>query len=319
MNCGKLLVWQYSLGAFGIACAVFFPLSLCAQERRAVPVETSREAGQGFERAQLDSLELKGFFSREPVTLTGYFGKPREAGSPFPAVVFMHPCDGLVNKNSGELNRKYVTLANRLRNAGIAVLMVDSFNPRGVKDICTTRPKARTITESNRVQDAYGALKYLRERRDVISDKIALVGWGASGTLEAIDRSNNQLSKVGNRGFTAAVAFYPHCASFRPYAPTLVLAGEKDTWNPPNACLALAGEQDKEAAFLQVKIYPDAYHSFDAPAMPLTRRTDVPGVGPVTVGTNPEARADAYIRVQVFLRRHLGIGGTPRTPSETTK
>jgi dienelactone hydrolase len=318
MNTKK--TWHRLLVMFAIACAGFIALALFAEENRASAAEKAAlPPEQAFEKLEFNSLELRGFLSRQPVKLTGYFIKPGDTRGSVPAVVFMHACDGLVNTRTGRVRPRYATLANRLRNAGMAVLMVDSFNPRGFEEICTTPPKARTIDEPTRPQDAYGALKYLRGRSDVTPDKIAVVGWGAAGILQAIDKNSAQLSAVDNRGFSAAVAFYPNCTSFSPYAPTLVLVGEKDTYNPPHACLAAAEKRAKEAASLEVKVYPDAYHSFDAPDMPLTQRTDFPGKGPVTVGTNPDARADAHRRVQAFLTKHLGISGVSATASESAK
>lgn len=320
MNTSKSLFRALFLAVLSMACSGLFPTSLSAQENRASPeARTLPGAQQAFTKVEFESLELKGFFSREPVKLTGYLLKPVRQETSFPVVVFMHPCDGLLDKNAYRLNPKYATLAFLLRGAGVAVFMVDSFNPRGVSEICTTNPKVRTITESTRIQDAYGALKYLRSRSDVVPDRVSIVGWGASGTLETMDHSNAYLSQVGNRGFSAAVAFYPHCTTFKPYAPTLVLVGEKDTWNPPRVCLEVAENQIKESALLEVKIYPDAYHAFDAPGLPLTRRTDVPHVGPVTVGTNLEAKADAHARVQAFMKIHLGIGDRSSTANETGK
>lgn len=310
---------QYLLVMLAIACAGFMALALFTEENRALAAEKGAlPQEQAFEKLEFNSLELRGFLSRQPVKLTGYFIKPGDTRRSFPAVVLMHACDGLVNTGTGRVRPRYATLANRLRNAGMAVLMVDSFNPRGFEEICTTPPKARTIDEPTRHLDAYGALKYLRGRSDVTPGKIAVLGWGASGILQAIDKNSAQLSESNNRGFSAAVAFYPHCMSFSPYAPSLVLVGEKDTYNPPHACLAVAEKGSKEAASLEVKVYPDAYHSFDAPAMPLTQRTDFPGKGPVTVGTNPEARADAHRRVEAFLTKHLGISGAAPTASEAT-
>jgi dienelactone hydrolase len=317
MNAKK--TWPYLLAMLVIACVGLVALALLAEENRALAAEKALPPEQAFEKLEFNSLDVRGFLSRQPVRLTGYFINPGDTGRSFPVVVFMHACDGLVNTRTGRVRPRYATLANRLRNTGMAVLLVDSFNPRGFEEICTTPPKARGIDEPTRPLDAYGALKYLRERRDINPDKIAVVGWGAAGILQAIDKNSAQLLEVNNRGFSAAVAFYPVCTSFSPYAATLVLVGEKDTYNPPHACLGVAAKGSKEAASLEVKVYPDAYHSFDAPAMPLTQRTDFPGKGPVTIGTNPEARADAHRRVEAFLTKHLGISGALPTVPESAK
>ena len=58
---------------------------------------------------------------------------------------------------------------------------------------------------------------------------------------------------------------------------------------------------------VELKTYANAVHAFDAPNLP---RTELPayrtGNGPVPViGTDPQARADAFSRVLEFLKLHL--------------
>ena len=46
-----------------------------------------------------------------------------------------------------------------LATNGYVALMLDSFSTRGVQQLCTTRFAARSIKESDRVDDAYAALR----------------------------------------------------------------------------------------------------------------------------------------------------------------
>ena len=60
---------------------------------------------------------------------------------------------------------------------------------------------------------------------------------------------------------------------------------------------------------MKITVYPDTYHGFDAPPTQKRLRLDVPnGVHPgqgVTVAPNPDARADAYLRLKAYLRTEL--------------
>lgn len=64
--------------------------------------------------------------SGDPLTLTGRLFKPQGNG-PFPGVVLMHGCAGIVPVN---------TRPQRLASWGSVAFQVDSFGPRGEKNIC---------------------------------------------------------------------------------------------------------------------------------------------------------------------------------------
>jgi dienelactone hydrolase len=70
--------------------------------------------------------------------------------------------------------------------------------------------------------------------------------------------------------FAAAVAFYPGCDP--PTAPletdTLILIGEADDWTPAQRCERWVDLVQRTGHIVQLKSYPGALHSFDAPAMP---------------------------------------------------
>ncbi len=93
----------------------------------------------------------------DPAKLTGLLSKPRGAG-PFPAVVLLHQCMG-IGDVVGPLWEK------RLLAWGYVVLRVDSFAPRGLKNVCAYETKGGydgDVFESDtRVEDANGGKKYL--------------------------------------------------------------------------------------------------------------------------------------------------------------
>jgi len=250
--------------------------------------------------------------SSSPTSLKGFLFKPAGDG-PHPAVIMMHGCGGAY-ASSGKLGARHRMWGDYLATHGYVALMLDSFSPRGIKELCTTKFAERTLKESDRVGDAYAALAYLRERSDVDTKRIALLGWshGAGVTLDAITHKPG-----GVDGLSAAVAFYPGCTSrnkvadrFHPYAPLLVLIGEADDWTPAEPCKQLTASVAARGEAMQIVTYPDTYHDFDNPGVKSKHvRMEVPnGVHPglgVTIAPNPLAREDAKKRVLAFLAKTL--------------
>ncbi|MGC8068850.1 dienelactone hydrolase family protein, partial [Salmonella enterica] len=78
---------------------------------------------------------------------------------------------------------------------------------------------------------------------------------------------------------------------FKPAAPLLILMGENDDWTPPQACEAIEEKMKGSDTEIALRLYPDTYHDFDAPGLPVHVRMDVAGVGKrgegVTSGGNP--------------------------------
>lgn len=288
---------------------------------------TSRLAGAGMalfclaasaaepERVAFDSFdEVDG----AAVAIEGYLykaaGLPDQAAAP--AVVLFHGCGGLLTQ-SGKLLKRYRELAELVSGMGYTVLMPDSFNPRGEREICTTRPGEREIRARHRWLDAYGALRYLNARADVVPGKIAALGFSHGGTvaLQAVDDTLSVRRRT-DLGFAAAAAFYPGCKAvlnqkraFTAYAPLLMMVGALDDWTPPQPCQELAERSRAGGQPVDIVTYADAYHGFDR-STPVMLRTDVThgvnGKAGVHVGGNDAAREDAQRRLAEFFALHLG-------------
>src|ERR1700704_732887 len=90
-------------------------------------------AGHGAMAAGPEPVE----FRDGDLTLKGLLYRPDGAG-PFPAVVGMHNCGGLVN-TSGTVATRYRDWAQQLVKAGFVVLFPDSFGSRGLGNQCANR------------------------------------------------------------------------------------------------------------------------------------------------------------------------------------
>ena len=249
-----------------------------------------------------------------PTVLNGLLYKPPGEG-PFPAIVLMHGCGGLFRTN-GRLTSRHDDWAQRFHGLGYVVLHVDSFTPRGLREICTV--KERTIEPSReRARDAYGALLYLQSLPDVQADRIGLMGWsnGGSTTLwTVLARITARPKSLPHGDFRVAVAFYPGCRTPLEYKsgwmtriPLLILIGERDDWTKAPPCQELVSRAKARGEPVEIVVYPNAFHDFDAPDSPVRVRTGIATTesGTATIGTNPEAREDSIKRAPAFFAKHL--------------
>lgn len=245
------------------------------------------------------AIEQISFPSRDGKPITGWFARPDGAG-PFPAVVALHGCAGLWTR-SGTLNPRERDWIARLNDAGYAVLLPDSFRSRGLTSLCNAR--TRSLTPAGRTRDALGARDWLAEQPFIRPDRIALIGWSNGGST--VLRTVGDKASAGKAGFATAIAFYPGCRlmlkrGWRANVPTTILHGLADDWTPAEPCRELA--QEGGARFVG---YAGAYHDFDHPSLPLRERDAAYSQRPdgkVTIGTQPEARAQAITAVMAILK-----------------
>ena len=235
-----------------------------------------------------------------------------------PSLVFLHGCSGLTG--GGDLDRRQATWAGELTRRGYAVLMVDSFAPRGIGNTCSLRandPGQWMNLMQKRERDAYGALQFLFAQPFVRPDRIGMIGWSQGGGVVLLSTRSGEparLNAPGSASFRAAVAFYPVLCSDGEQAPgwsseipLLLLQGASDTWTLAAPCQRLVESAVARGAKIDLQLYPGAYHAFDAPNTPLQLLPvqSPPGTLPY-IGTDPAARRDVFERVPAFLARYLG-------------
>jgi len=235
-----------------------------------------------------------------PVELSALVYRPPGDG-PFPAIVMLHGCSGIIRTELG--------WAVELQKMGYVSLVVDSFRPRGHREICTDFTR---VTRQERVLDAYGALRWLQAQPFVDPRRIGVAGWsnGAYTVLQVLDARREHPAQ----GFRAAVAIYPECRFDKDtpfYAPLLILIGGRDDWTLASHCRDLVDRRPPSGAPVSLHVYPDALHGFDNPSQGLLHVPDVVngnkpgGCCGATVGYDAGARADAVERVERFLAEHL--------------
>jgi dienelactone hydrolase len=223
----------------------------------------------------------------------GTLAKPKGDG-PFPAVVLLHGCSGILPSHSDWVAG--------LGAEGYVTLLVDSHRPRGITSTCTGANAA-----GDRVWDALGALRYLRSLPFVAGDRVGVMGWSEGGIV-ALRASSDLLANyaIKARGFRAAVAFYPGCSSnlsSDTTAAVLLLLGEKDDWTSPIPCVQIAKELQQERPAsrpIEYVVYPNATHAFDEASL----RGGVNFLG-YQMRYDPAATSDSMQRIKVFLKRHL--------------
>jgi len=206
--------------------------------------------------------------------------------------------------------------AGELTRRGYVVLMVDSFAPRGRREMCAPRTSDPALYFRNRPRDAYGALLFLQAQPSVRPDRIGIMGWSQRGgaLLFAIGtQSFSRPAQLPQGDFRAAVAFYPSSCdeqrqrpSWSTAIPLMVLIGSEDVAHPVVPCKALLDGAVTRGAEVEMQIYPGAYHHFDWPNLP-RHELPFPTAGGVVwfEGTDTVARQDAFSRVPSFLARFL--------------
>lgn len=230
------------------------------------------------------------------VILTGRLHRP-SGGGKAPAVVLMHGCGGWQPPVLAALE----SYAKFLSSQGIVVLNLDSFGPRrnAGGTVCNSY-RSLAAARDYRTRDAFAALRFLQGQSFVDPENVFLIGQSNGGSVAMIvaKASTNRRHAKDRSGFRGAIALYPWCGaagSSRPTlsSPLLILGGERDDWVPPEGCERLR----PKGARVEVKVYPNAAHSFDL-RIPLQRY-----LGKL-VGFDQTAATQARREMLAFIRKH---------------
>src|ERR1043166_3340030 len=107
-------------------------------------------------------------------------GQPAEfylpSGSgPFPAVIVLHGCNG-VSPHTREW-------AHRLANWGYAAFVIDSFQPRGISNVCN---RGTVIPAALRARDVLAGVAYLRTLPRIEPNRLGAIGFSHGGGRVAV-------------------------------------------------------------------------------------------------------------------------------------
>jgi dienelactone hydrolase len=246
-----------------------------------------------------------------PLTVPALELRPPGAG-PFPAVVLLHGCHGVSDSTRG--------WARWLRDRGYLALVVDSWAARGMREGCS--PASPDLPNTERFDDAVGALRYLHTVAAVDRARVGVIGWSNGGVYAislvngpSLERARRRGVEVPAPGFRAAVGVYPGgCYSLvheTVVRPLLVLIGDADDWTIPGPCVEMVEAMRARGADASLVLYPGAVHYFDVEGQARVELPDVenrnrPGhCCGATVGYDAAAAADARRRVERFFGYHL--------------
>ena len=273
-----------------------------AQEQVRFPPAASPPTALQKRMAAMRGEDAKG---TPGLMLQGHLRRPRRGNGgdgPFAALVLLYSCQGITGTVED--------WADQLAAWGYLTLLVDSYGPRRHAPNCNSYEAIESVDQTF---DAIGALKYLRQRKDVDSGQIGLIGWsiGGSKVLSALNQIGVQ--NLYPDKFAYGIAFYPNCltASGPFIGPLLMLIGGQDDWTTAARCVSLRDANAGSVHPMDLQIFPDSFHFFDDPDMgPVRYRAEAenreknPTRG-VTWGYNPAARNAAQDTIRQFLERRL--------------
>lgn len=180
---------------------------------------------------------------------------------PFPAVV--------INHTKG-ISQHLLDHARELLAAGFAILVVDTFGPRGIKP-------GGDLFPAEFAKDAYDALAHLQAQSYINRNRIFQTGYSYGGLASALLASPQGAAAFRASGrFRATVANYGSCAikestsahklemlSADSDRPILMLMAELDIETPPKHCFPLLEEMKAAGKDVSWHIYPATTHAWD--------------------------------------------------------
>ena len=240
--------------------------------------------------------------------------KPEGEG-PFPGIVLFHQCGGL--GSSRRPNQSMLDWAKQAVSHGYVALLIDSFGPRGVDNVCFG-PKGG-VNFPRGVKDALQAAEQLSKFPFVDNKRIALAGysWGAMVGVLASGKHWRTTLAPGQR-FDAVVSFYPGCRTITPPSgpsyeivqpdidgPLMVLMGEEDNEAPPGECVTRLNSVKASDPLVEWHIYPGTTHCWDCKHLDQRSKVDARG-NQITYRYNEDVTRDSARRMFEFLEKTMG-------------
>ena len=267
------------------------PTTVLSREEGAPKPKEWKGEGTKIEFQSMPILTIKDFLNgvvpEKTKTIWGTLNFPANVPDKnVPVVVIMHGMNGIDTSEE-----HWMKVFNSI---GLATFMVDSnWARRKCKKENNFKKEipwcAAANRGMNRVIDGYGALELLSNHPRIDPKRIGCLGisLGARGCLYLNVKRFQKMWGTPGLEFAASVPMYPPCnVIFKEDdeitdTPIRIHVGELDTYFPFDTCVDYGERLRAKGKDVQVKVYPDAHHGFDA-------KMDIPGGGTkwVTRGHN---------------------------------
>jgi len=208
---------------------------------------------------------LMGYDALEAHTGKGTLVLPKgvSADSPVPAMVIMHGSGGI--KEGREMEYAQLFAAN-----GIASLVIDYYEPRGVTEQTPYVMKTMIATEVDVMSDAYSALKILGTHPSIDTQKIGVTGYsyGGMGTRYALDERLKNIMAPDIPPFALHMDIYGPCHQTLGYsgttgAPYLAIHGDADNSVDPALCQEVYKEIEVGGSKVESHVIAGAGHAWE--------------------------------------------------------
>lgn len=196
----------------------------------------------------------------QTVTLNPLLIKPA-VPPPWKSVVMPSNSTGL----DDQMWRRWVP---ELIKNNIAVVLLDSLNPRGFSDVLATQ----AVPLAARLQDAHQTLDFVRNDSRFVGDKVAIVGHsiGANSAFNsAYVAAGEKFGRPADKpGFNAYVGASTSCEAIYKSAllrgPILLISGSKDDYTRPEPCQKEIERLKKADQPAEMVLIDGVNHSFSA-------------------------------------------------------
>jgi dienelactone hydrolase len=225
---------------------------------------------------------------------------------PFPTLIAIPGCSGIAFPDHDEeeqhaqlqeddrlFRRHYLSMAERFRAEGFAVLLIHVHRAEGVVTACAGEIGAERIAEY-----INEAVAWARRLEFVDSTRVHVIGWsmGGWGALAWLHGHRTEASAV-----RSVVMVYPSCSDREPLTnpiPSLLLLGGADDIADPDVCENLIAASETSGT-VTTRRYSGARHGFDIEGAPSVLEIG----GGMTVGYQMAAADAAWQETLRFLQR----------------
>ena len=267
--------------AFFLISNLVIPTTVLAQEKGPPKPKEWKGEGTKIKFPSMPTLTIKDFLEgKKPnrkITIWGTLKFPTNASEKnVPVVVIMH--------GMGGINIWEEHWMNTFNSMGLATFMVDSNwarrNCKKDNKFKKAIPWCAAINRGmNRIIDGYGALELLSKHPRIDPARIGCLGisLGARGCLYLNVKRFQKMWGTPGLEYAASVPMYPPCnVIFKEDdeitdTPIRIHIGELDTYLPFDSCVDYGERLRAKGKDVEVKVYPNAHHGFDADPSSLFR------------------------------------------------